>query len=227
MTNVSIITAVIAGFLSFVSPCVLPLIPAYISYISGVSLQEMQSGNVSSKRIVINSIAFSLGFSTLFIIFGASATFIGKALARHMNTLKVIAGIIIIIFGLHIAGIVKLKFLNYEKKVQVKTHNTSSLIGAYFLGFAFAAGWTPCVGPILGAILATASTYTTVSKGIILLSFYSLGLAIPFILTAWAINKFFAAFKVIRKYFHAIEVASGLLLIGMGLLLIFFKGIHF
>jgi cytochrome c-type biogenesis protein len=227
MTNVSIITALLAGVLSFVSPCVLPLIPAYISYISGVSLQDMQSGEVSSKKIIINSIAFVLGFSTVFILLGASASLIGKVLARHMNTFKLIAGIIIIIFGLHTAGIIRIKFLNYEKKVQVKRSNSATLIGAYVIGIAFAAGWTPCVGPILGAILAEASTYTTMSKGIILLTVYSLGLGIPFILTAWAINKFFAAFKQIRKYFHAIEIISGILLIIVGLLLIFMKGLHF
>ncbi len=227
MTNVSIITALIAGILSFVSPCVLPLIPAYISYISGASLQEIQAGEISSKKIIINSIAFVLGFSTVFILLGVSATFVGKVLSRHMNTFKIIAGIIIIFFGLHTAGIIRIKFLNYEKKVQVKRSNSTTLIGAYLIGIAFAAGWTPCVGPILGAILAAASTYTTMTKGIILLSVYSLGLGIPFILTAWAINKFFVAFKQIRKYFHAIEVVSGILLIIVGLLLIFMKGLHF
>ncbi len=227
MNQVSIITAVFAGFLSFVSPCVLPLIPAYISYISGVSLQEMQTGEASSKKIIISSFAFVLGLSTVFILLGASAGFIGKLLSRHMNTFKIVAGIIIIIFGLHIAGIIKIKFLNYEKKVQVKRSNSTTLIGAYVIGIAFAAGWTPCVGPILGAILAEASTYTTMWGGIRLLIFYSLGLGIPFILTAWAINKFFVAFKQIRKYFHAIEVISGVLLIIVGLLLIFMKGLHF
>ena len=227
MTNVSIITALIAGVLSFVSPCVLPLIPAYISYISGASLQEIQSGEVSSKKIIINSIAFVLGFSTVFILLGASASLIGKVLSRHMNTFKVVAGIIIIIFGLHMTGIIRIKFLNYEKKVQVKKSNSATLIGAYLIGIAFSAGWTPCVGPILGAILAAASTYTTMTKGIILLAVYSIGLGIPFILTAWAINKFFAAFKQIRKYFHEIEIISGILLIIVGLLLIFMKGLHF
>ncbi len=227
MTNVSIITALIAGVLSFVSPCVLPLIPAYISYISGASLSEIQAGEVSSRKIIINSIAFVFGFSTVFILLGASATIIGKVLARHMNTFKIVAGIIIIIFGLHTAGIFRIKFLNYEKKVQIKRSNSATLIGAYLIGVAFAAGWTPCVGPILGAILATASTYTTMWKGILLLTVYSLGLGIPFIITAWAINKFFVAFKQIRKYFHAIEVVSGLLLIAVGLLLIFTKSIHF
>ena len=227
MTQVSIITALVAGVLSFVSPCVLPLIPAYISYISGASLQEIQAGEVSSKKIIVNSIAFVLGFSTVFVLLGASASLIGRVLARHMNTFKLIAGIIIIIFGLHTAGIMRIKFLNYEKKVQVKRSNSATLIGAYVIGIAFAAGWTPCVGPILGAILATASTYTTMWKGILLLAIYSLGLGIPFILTAWAINKFFVAFKQIRKYFHAIEVISGILLIIVGLLLIFMKGLYF
>ncbi len=229
MSNVNIITALVAGLLSFVSPCVLPLIPAYISYISGASLQEIQAGEVSSAKIIINSIAFVLGFSTVFVLLGASATLIGKALLRHMNAFKVVAGIIIIIFGLHTAGIIRIKFLNYEKKVQIKKSNSATLIGAYLIGLAFAAGWTPCVGPILGAILVTASTYTTMWKGILLLIIYSLGLGIPFILTAWAINKFFVAFKQIRKYFHAIEVISGVLLIFVGIWLILTKNIaiHF
>ncbi len=229
MSNVNIITALVAGILSFVSPCVLPLIPAYISYISGASLQEIQAGDVSSAKIIINSVAFVFGFSTVFVLLGASATLIGKALLRHMNTFKVVAGIIIIIFGLHTAGIIRIKFLNYEKKVQIKRSNSASLIGAYLMGLAFAAGWTPCVGPILGAILVTASTYTTMWKGILLLVVYSLGLGIPFILTAWAINKFFAAFKQVRRYFHVIEVISGVLLIFVGVWLIFTKNIaiHF
>lgn len=225
--DVNIITALVAGVLSFVSPCVLPLIPAYISYISGASLQEIQSGEVSSKKIIINSIAFVLGFSTVFVLLGASATLIGKALLRYMNTFKIIAGIIIIIFGLHTAGLIRIKFLNYEKKVRIKKSNSATLIGAYLIGLAFAAGWTPCVGPILGAILVTASTYTTMWKGILLLIVYSLGLGIPFILAAWAIKKFFVAFKKIRKYFHTIEIVSGILLIVAGLLLIFRKSIHF
>lgn len=226
MTNVSIAIALLAGILSFVSPCVLPLIPAYISYISGVSLQEMQSGTASTKRITISAVLFVLGFSTVFIALGASATTLGKLLATNMRTFRIIAGSIVILFGLHIIGIIKLKFLNYEKKMQIKSKKTS-LIGAYLMGFAFAFGWTPCVGPILGAILAETSTYATMSKGIILLSFYSLGLGIPFILTAIAINKFFFLFKRIKNYFHTIEIISGLLLICIGLLLIFRNGIHF
>ncbi len=226
MNNVSTLTAIFAGFLSFVSPCVLPLIPAYISYISGVSLEDIQSGSVSTKRITINSIAFVLGFSLVFILLGASATTFGKLLSRNMRMLRIIAGIIIIIFGLHTAGFIRIKFLNYEKKVQLK-HRSPSIIGAFLMGIAFAAGWTPCVGPILGAILAEASTYTTISKGIVLLSFYSLGLGIPFIITAIAINRFFFIFRKIRKYFHLIEIISGLLLIAVGLLLIFLNGIHF
>jgi len=226
MSNVSILTAIFAGFLSFVSPCVLPLIPAYISYISGVSLQEMQAGNISTKKIIGNSIAFVLGFSVVFIALGASATTLGKVLARNMRTFRIIAGVLIIIFGLHTAGFIRIKFLNYEKKMKIGSKNTS-IVGAFLMGFAFAFGWTPCIGPILGAILTEASTYTTISKGILLLSFYSLGLGIPFILTAVAINKFFAAFKKIRRYFHLIEIIAGLLLIGLGLLLIFANGIHF
>ena len=225
MSSISILTAVVAGFLSFVSPCVLPLIPAYISYVSGVSLEDLKEENRNSKRIIVNSIAFVIGFSIVFIILGASASAVGKVLARNKKIFDLVAGIIIILFGIHTAGVIRLNFLNYEKKVHVRK-TSPSFFNALLLGVAFSFGWTPCVGPILGAILAQAGTYDTMSKGIFLLSFYSLGLGIPFILTAFAINKFFAVFKSVRNYFKQIEIFAGLLLVGLGLALVFGIGLH-
>ncbi len=225
MSSVSILTAIIAGFLSFISPCVLPLIPAYVSYVSGVSLEDLKADERTSQSVIFNSIAFVLGFSIIFIILGASASVIGKMLAGNKKIFDLIAGIIIILFGAHTTGIIRLNFLNYERKTQIKKR-APSFFNAILLGVAFSFGWTPCVGPILGAILAQASTYDTMSKGIILLSFYSLGLGVPFILTAFAVNKFFVAFKSVRKYFKQAEIFAGLLLIGLGLALVFGIGLH-
>jgi cytochrome c-type biogenesis protein len=225
MENVSILTALFAGILSFLSPCVLPLIPAYISYISGVSLQDIKEGEANSSKIFINSVAFVIGFSIVFILLGASASAVGKILGRNQKIFDLVAGIIIIIFGLHASGLVRLRFLDYGQKASLKKQSPS-ILNALLLGFAFSFGWTPCVGPILAAILTQASTYGTMGKGILLLSIYSLGLGIPFIITAIALNKFFVVFKVIRKYFNQIEIFTGLLLIGVGFAYIFRTGIH-
>jgi len=220
-----IIQALTAGFVSFVSPCVLPLIPAYISYITGDTLSDLKENRVSFSKLLINSIAFVVGFSLVFILLGASATVVGKFLSRNKKIFELVAGIIIIIFGLHTAQIVRFNFLSYEKKVKVETKNPG-ILKAFLLGFAFSFGWTPCVGPILGTILIQASTHETVLQGIILLTFYSLGLGVPFILTALAINKFFEAFKAIRKYFGQIEMFAGLLIIGVGIALALNLGLH-
>lgn len=225
MDFVSILTAMVAGFISFVSPCVLPLVPAYVSYISGVSIDNLKESNRNSQKVLINSIAFVIGFSIVFITLGASASIVGKVLARNKKTFDLIAGLIIIIFGIHTTGLIRLQFLNYEKKTKIGKRRPSFL-NALILGIAFSFGWTPCVGPILGAILAQASTYDTMAKGIFLLSFYSLGMAIPFILAAIALDKFFTVFKSIRKYFKQIEIFAGLLLIGLGLSLVFGMGLH-
>jgi cytochrome c-type biogenesis protein len=225
MDFVSILTAMVAGFISFVSPCVLPLVPAYVSYISGVSIDNLKESNKNSQKVLINSIAFAIGFSIVFIALGASASIVGKVLARNKKTFDLIAGLIIIIFGIHTTGLIRLQFLNYEKKAKT-SKRSPSFLNALILGFAFSFGWTPCVGPILGAILAKASTYDTMAKGIFLLSFYSLGMAIPFILAAIALDKFFTVFKSIRKYFKQIEIFAGLLLIGLGLSLVFGMGLH-
>ena len=173
-----------AGLISFLSPCVLPLIPGYISYISGASLDEL----LANKKInLVPLILFTLGFSFVFIIFGAAASYLGQVLLQNSETLRILAGLIIIVFSLQLIGIININFLNFEKKIYTKKNN--NIWFSFIIGMAFGFGWTPCIGPILGSILALASTEETVFKAIILLSFYSLGLAIPFILSSSFLAK--------------------------------------
>ena len=174
-----------AGLISFLSPCVLPLIPGYISFITGNSLNEL----LESKKINIRPlILFTLGFSFVFIIFGAAASYLGQVLLQNSETLRIIAGLIIIIFSLQLIGIININFLNFEKKIYTQKNN--NIWFSFIIGMAFGFGWTPCIGPILGSILALASTEETIYKAILLLSFYSLGLAIPFILSGFLMQKF-------------------------------------
>ena len=204
-----------AGLVSFLSPCVLPLIPGYISYISGSSLNEL----LDKKKVdLFPIILFTIGFSIVFIIFGATATFLGSLVLNNSYELRVVAGIIIVIFSLHIMGIINLKFLNYEKRIntEVKSGNFSSLL----VGMAFGFGWTPCIGPILGSILALASTEQSLNRGIILLFFYSLGLAIPFILSGYLIQKFMVFSKNLKSKMNIISKLGGGLLLLTGLLII-------
>lgn len=223
MSEVNVLTAFIAGFLSFISPCVLPLIPAYISYISGISLEELrmteEKGKVL-KRVSINSFLFILGFTVVFVSLGASASFIGQFLLTNKLILEKIAGVIIVIFGIHLAGIFRIKFLDYERKVQIEG-KPLSFIGSFLIGFAFAFGWTPCIGPILGSILAIAAVQETVVQGMGLLAIYSLGLGVPFFLSGLFINIFFSLFGKIRKYFRIIELFAGIFLIILGILIFF------
>lgn len=220
--NVSILAAFAAGFLSFVSPCVLPLIPGYISFVSGVSVDEMRGGaapTTSRLQVFITSLAFVIGFSLVFIALGASATAIGKFMFAKLPLLSKIAGVILIVFGLHTMGVFRLALLDTEKRVHSQ-RKPAGPIGAMLVGVAFAFGWTPCIGPILGGILAIAGSRNSVAEGVTLLAVYSLGLGIPFLLTSLAINQFFGAAKKIRKYYHGIELASGALLIVIGVLII-------
>ena len=221
-TDVSLIAAFVAGFLSFVSPCVLPLIPGYISFVSGVSVEEMRGDSApatSRLQVFLTSLAFVIGFSLVFIALGASATAIGKFLFAKLPLLTKIAGVILIIFGLHTMGVFRLAFLETEKRVHSQRKPAGPL-GAMLVGVAFAFGWTPCIGPILGGILAIAGSRNSVGEGITLLAVYSLGLGIPFLLTSLAINQFFGAAKRIRRYYHAIEVTSGVLLVAIGVLIL-------
>jgi cytochrome c-type biogenesis protein len=220
-TDVSLIAAFVAGFLSFVSPCVLPLIPGYISFVSGASVEEMRGDAppaTSRLQIFVTSLAFVIGFSLVFIALGASATAIGKFLFAKLPLLSKIAGVILIIFGLHTMGVFRLAFLETEKRVHAQRKPAGPL-GAMLVGIAFAFGWTPCIGPILGGILAIAGSRNSVNEGITLLAVYSLGLGIPFLITSLAINQFFGAAKRIRRYYHAIELTSGALLVVIGVLI--------
>lgn len=204
-----------AGLISFLSPCVLPLIPGYISYISGSTLENLlKSKNVNLLPIIL----FTLGFSVVFIIFGASATFLGKILLKNSFPLRIIAGLIIIIFSLHILGVFNLNFLNYEKRLDAEKN--SNVFSSFLVGMAFAFGWTPCIGPILGSILILASTTESIYEGIMLLTFYSLGLAIPFILAGYAIQKFLLISKNIKQKMNIITKTGGVLLFLTGILIL-------
>ena len=205
-----------AGFISFLSPCVLPLIPGYISYISGESLGDIVE---KQKKIILKTILFSLGFSLVFISFGATASLIGNILLENSNTLRIIAGIIIIIFSLQLIGILNLNFLNQEKRFQTKNYS-NNLFFPVLVGAAFGFGWTPCIGPVLGSILTLAAVESSIGKGILLLSFYSLGLAIPFILSGYGISKFLAFSKNFRKNIKIVSVTGGVILLITGILIL-------
>lgn len=222
-TQISIFAAFFAGILSFLSPCVLPLVPAYISFMSGVSIDELQITTNRKKvlwKTVITSLAFILGFSVIFVLLGATATALGKFLLSKFDLISKIAGIIIIILGLHFLGVFKkyLQFLNYEKRFHVKKIQ-AGVLSSFIVGLAFAFGWTPCIGPILGMILALAGGQDTVGQGILLLSVYSLGLGLPFLLTAIATQTFFNLFNKMKRYFNIMEAVSGVLLIVIGVLI--------
>jgi cytochrome c-type biogenesis protein len=219
--NVTLLAAFVAGFLSFISPCVLPLVPGYLSFVSGVTLEEMRgAGAVGSTRrqVVLASIAFVLGFSLVFIGLGASATAIGQFMMERLTVFGRIAGVVIIVFGLHTMGILRVDWLYKEKRVHARRKPAGPL-GAMLVGVAFAFGWTPCIGPILAGILAIAGAQETVGEGIRLLAVYSLGLGVPFLATSLAVNRFFKAMERIRRYYHAVEIASGALLVGIGFLI--------
>ena len=210
-----IFVAIGAGIISFLSPCVLPLIPGYISYISGTSLDKL----LESKTVnIIPTILFSLGFSLVFIVFGASATYLGKILLTNSFPLRIVAGIIIIIFSLQILEFINLNFLNYEKRILTK--DNKSFLSPLIIGMAFAFGWTPCIGPILGSILVLASTTENVYSGIMLLSFYSLGLAVPFILSGYLIQKFLLFSKNIKNKMKIITKTGGIFLLFTGILIL-------
>ncbi len=268
--EVNILTSFIAGLISFLSPCVFPLVPAYISYISGISIRDISSSKISINTI-FNLISFIIGFSIIFILFGASATFIGQLLAQNKLLISKFASLIIIVFGLQFMGILRLKkgyqfnstlrtffwltlilfvillynffqgwlfltisillvlvfnyfnlisfeFLNYEKKLNVNV-GKASIISSFILGSSFAFGWTPCIGPILASILTLAAMQDTIYKGIILLSFYSLGLAIPFFIAGILTDLILRSSRRIKKFFGVIEVLAGLLLIVIGILI--------
>lgn len=215
------IAAFLAGLISFLSPCVLPLVPGYVSLISGTGVEELKSQEEAGvlRKLLLNSAAFILGFSVVFITLGAISTEVGQLLARYKSLLAQVAGVVIILFGLHLTGLLKINALYADKRL----HNVkggSSTLGAFAIGFAFAFGWTPCVGPILAVILGFAAAQDSLIKGILLLAIYSLGLAVPFLLSSLGIERFLKFYSRFRAHMHAIEVASGGLLIALGVLLV-------
>jgi cytochrome c-type biogenesis protein len=214
------IAAFFAGLISFLSPCVLPLVPGYVSLISGAGVEELKSAQGQlMRRVMVNSVGFILGFSVVFITLGAISTEIGQVAARYKHSLSIIAGVVIIIFGLHLTGIFKIKALYTDARLH-SVKGSSTILGAFVIGFAFAFGWTPCLGPILSAILVVASQEENVMRGIALLTVYSLGLAVPFLLTSLLMERFLKFYSRFRSHMHAVEVASGALLIVLGGLLV-------
>ena len=220
MTDATVPTAFFAGLLSFLSPCVLPLVPGYVSMISGVGVEELKSPQAQlMRRVMVNSIVFILGFSVVFIALGAAATEIGQVLGVYKHTLARVAGVIIIVFGLHLTGIFKIKALYMDTRLH-SLKGGSGPVGAFVIGFAFAFGWTPCLGPILTTILTLASEQDTLVQGILLLGVYSLGLAVPFLLTALLMERFLKFYSRFRSHMHALEVAGGGVMIALGVLLV-------
>ncbi|WP_417683781.1 cytochrome c biogenesis CcdA family protein [Roseibium sp.] len=222
LQDVTIWGAALAGLLSFISPCVLPLVPPYLGYIAGVSLEELTGDGddkAASRRVFIASLAFVAGFATVFVTLGASASFIGQFITQHIQFLGYIAGAVIIVMGLHFLGVFRIGLLYREARVHVDS-KPAGLIGAYVMGLAFAFGWTPCVGPILAAILFVAGSEDTVAQGALLLAAYALGLGIPFLLAALFAKPFLGFMKRFRRHLGTVEKIMGLILVLTGILFI-------
>ena len=209
-----------AGLLSFVSPCVLPLVPSYITYITGVSFKELTEAEARSKlrwATMFHSLFFIMGFSLIFILMGASASYLGQLLAQYQYWIMKAGGVLIILLGIHFTGIINIPFLQMEKRFEMRKKPLGYL-GSFLVGVAFAAGWTPCIGPILSTILIYASTTKSFTTGILLLTYYSIGLGIPFFLSSLAFNSFLSAFDKIKRYMRVITIISGLFMIAIGIL---------
>ncbi len=221
--NITYSAAIIAGLLSFFSPCILPLIPAYFSFITGLTLDELtQDKKEVRQKVILSTLFYVAGFSFIFILFGASASFLGSVASQYSWVVRYLGGGIIIVFGLHLLGIINIKGFNFEKKIHVK-EKPLHLMGVFVIGMAFGAGWSPCIGPMLGSILIVAGNQDSVLKGVSLLAVYSAGLAIPFIIISFFINSILGIMKRATRFIGALNKASGILLIVIGLLLIFDK----
>jgi len=220
MSPVSPIAAFFAGVLSFLSPCVLPLVPGYISLISGASVEELQSKDRKLlNTVLLHSIMFILGFTVVFVALGAAATTLGQLTKAYKKELTLIGGIIVIIFGLHLTGILKIKALYADKRLH-SVKGGKSPIGAFLIGFAFAFGWSPCLGPILTLILDMARRTDNVTHGVLLLWVYSLGLAVPFLITSLLLDRFMEFYGGFRRHLHKVEVVSGVFLMAIGVLFV-------
>ena len=217
MTEVSLPVAALGGLISFLSPCVLPLVPPYLSFLAGVSLDELQAGNAPGvrRRAILTALLFVAGFSTVFVLLGATASALGLFIRQYVDVLSTVAGIAIIVMGLHFLGVFRIGLLFREARVSVD--KSVDVWGAYLMGLAFAFGWTPCIGPILAAILAVAGSEASVARGALLLAAYSAGLGIPFILAAFAMGPFIKLLKRMRSHFALVEKAMGALLVLTGI----------
>jgi cytochrome c-type biogenesis protein len=221
-SHVSLLIAFMAGVFSFISPCVLPLIPSYLTYITGISFDDLVDNHSKSvrRRTLFHSLFFILGFTLVFVALGASATYVGNFFQENQDLIRKVGGVIVILLGIHITGLVKLKFLEREKRFEFHD-KPLGYVGSILVGIAFAAGWTPCIGPILASILLYASTSDNVGGGIILLVAYSLGLGVPFLISALAFNSFLTYFSRFNRYMRIVSIVSGIFLIIIGLLLVF------
>ncbi|RUM95702.1 cytochrome c biogenesis protein CcdA [Pseudaminobacter arsenicus] len=222
MLDVSFGGAFLAGLISFISPCVLPIVPPYLAWLAGLSFEELKSETIDSgtrRRIILAALAFVFGFATVFVALGATASVIGKTIAQYFDILSVIAGVIIIVMGLHFVGAFRIALLYREARIQVD-RKPAGMIGAYVMGLAFAFGWTPCVGPVLAAILFVAGSEGTALRGASLLAAYSFGIGIPFILAAVFASRFLAWAARFKRHMHKVEMAMGVLLILTGILFI-------
>ncbi len=222
LSQTSLVAAFLAGLLSFVSPCVLPLVPSYLMYITGLSLNQLTDSveqHRLRKTIVVNALLFIMGFSLVFIAFGASASLIGQILTDYQHLIRKVGGVFIILFGLCLTGMLQLRFLMIEKRLHLRTR-PAGYAGSLLIGATFAAGWTPCIGPILGSILLYASTKGSAAYGLKLLAVYSLGLALPFLIASLAINTFLSRVKAFHRFMRVIMVVSGLILIAFGIMLL-------
>ncbi len=220
--NITFVLAFSAGFLSFVSPCVLPLIPSYVSYITGISFEDLVEGGDDrnfTRVCLFNSVAFILGFTIVFVALGASSSYLGSMLREYQEIIKRAGGVLIIFFGLFIMGVIRLDFINREKKIHLQ-EKPAGYIGSVLVGIVFAAGWTPCIGPILGSILSIAAAEGSVAFGVQLLLVYSIGLGLPFFLTSLAFNTFLHHLPKVTKHMKVITSISGTILVLVGLLLI-------
>jgi cytochrome c-type biogenesis protein len=218
--EISGVIAFTAGVLSFVSPCVLPLVPSYLTYITGVSFHELTDAKAKAKLrwlTISHSVLFILGFSTIFVLMGASASYLGQVLARYQYWIMKVGGVLIILLGIHFTGIINLPFLQMEKRFEIRK-KPLGYVGSFFVGIIFAAGWTPCIGPILSTILIYASASKSFTTGVFLLTIYSMGLGVPFFLASLAFSSFLSAFERMKRYMRVITVVSGLFLIAIGIL---------
>lgn len=222
MADLNILVAFTAGLFSFLSPCVLPLIPSYLSFVSGVSLEEMRGSGMGThvrQRVVMNSLAFILGFSLVFVSLGASASFLGSLFLGYRSFIRNLGGVLIVLVGLYLVGFFKIPLLERYFQFNLKG-KPAGYLGSVLVGITFAVAWTPCVGPVLGAVLMLAGTSQEIERGVLLLSTYAAGLALPFFLSALAVNSFFQFSHAFRRYIQVVHAAAGVLLVIVGLLLL-------